>query len=212
MPLRKFQAIIFDFDGVILDSMLIRTEAFAYALRNYPQYQIDKLIEYHLYNGGLSRFHKFQYFFEHILHQSLDERKLKQLLHDFGLYVKEHIINPTFIIHETIEYISHNHAKQQFFIASGSEQEELRYICQSLDIGRFFVGIFGSPTHKNQIVANILKDYSLLMEDTALIGDSINDLEAAKYNQIEFYGYNNMELKKLKACKNYLNDFTNIHP
>ena len=31
-------------------------------------------------------------------------------------------------------------------------------------------------------------------KETCLIGDSINDLEAAKLNEIEFYGYNNPSL------------------
>lgn len=205
MPLENYKNIIFDFDGVILDSMPIRTDAFAFALRKYPQDLVNQLIAYHLHNGGLSRFHKFQFFFENILHQHLDKITLQQLLEDFSHYVKEKIIDPNFIIQDTMSFIAKNHSRLRFFIASGSEQEELRYICHSLKIDHFFIGIFGSPTHKNQIVANIIQDYKLQKTKTALIGDSINDLEAAKINQIDFFGYNNPSLIKNKA--KYLKKF-----
>lgn len=207
-----YTSIIFDFDGVILDSIHIRTDAFIYALREYPDSLIDQLIAYHLHNGGLSRFHKFQYFFDHILHQPLSEQKMQQLLSDFSSYVKANIINPNFIIKDTYDFILKNYTKQQFFIASGSEQNELRYICQELKIDHFFIGIFGSPIHKNQIVANIIQNYLLLAEETALIGDSINDLEAAQQNDIDFYGYNNIELKNTQKYGQYLENLTDIRP
>ena len=43
-------------------------------------------------------------------------------------------------------------------------------------------------------------------EETCLIGDSINDLEAAKFNKIQFYGYNNPSLND--KCK-YIVSFSN---
>lgn len=206
-----YKNIIFDFDGVILDSISIRTDAFAYTLRGYPSDLVNKLIEYHLYHGGLSRFHKFQYFFDNLLHQELSEEKMQMLLADFSSFVKNKLTDKSLLIKDTIDYIINNHKKQQFFIASGSEQEELRYICYSLDIDHFFVGIFGSPTHKTTIVANIIQNYSLSHKETVMIGDSINDLEAAKSNHIGFFGYNNPELKSAQGYGSYLDSFNDIH-
>jgi phosphoglycolate phosphatase-like HAD superfamily hydrolase len=44
--------------------------------------------------------------------------------------------------------------------------------------------------------------------ETILIGDSVNDYEAADINGIEFYGYNNLSLKKIN--NKYLYDFNNF--
>ena len=44
-------------------------------------------------------------------------------------------------------------------------------------------------------------------EETILIGDSINDFEAAKNNYIKFYGYNNLDLKK---THNYIVSFKSL--
>jgi hypothetical protein len=41
-----------------------------------------------------------------------------------------------------------------------------------------------------------------------LIGDSINDYEASKANSIDFYGYNEINLKKIS--KIYLNDYKKL--
>jgi phosphoglycolate phosphatase-like HAD superfamily hydrolase len=41
-----------------------------------------------------------------------------------------------------------------------------------------------------------------------LIGDSINDYEAAEESNIDFYGYNNEELKEVS--KKYINNFENF--
>ena len=47
-----------------------------------------------------------------------------------------------------------------------------------------------------------MKDNGYLKIETILIGDSINDFEAAGVNGIGFYAYNNAELKPLSA--NYI--------
>ena len=36
----------------------------------------------------------------------------------------------------------------------------------------------------------------MINEEVVFIGDSINDYEAAVYNEIDFVGYNNIELKE----------------
>ena len=44
--------------------------------------------------------------------------------------------------------------------------------------------------------------------ETILVGDSINDYDAANYNDVTFYAYNNYKLKE--KTKNYINSFNEI--
>ena len=74
---------------------------------------------------------------------------------------------------------------------------ELIQICKELEISKYFKTIEGSPTPKNDLVKNILQKYSYNPKECILIGDSINDYEAANINGIKFYGYNNEELRSL---------------
>ena len=54
------KAIIFDFDGVIVESMDIKTQAFAHLFRKCSEDIIKKVIQLHLDNGGMSRYEKFK--------------------------------------------------------------------------------------------------------------------------------------------------------
>jgi phosphoglycolate phosphatase-like HAD superfamily hydrolase len=75
-------------------------------------------------------------------------------------------------------------------ITSGSDQEELRFLCKSLGIDFFFSSIHGSPKPKKQLVGELIEIHQYKKEECVLIGDSFNDWEAAKYNKISFVAYN----------------------
>ena len=53
---RTVKAIIFDFDGVITESMDIKTQAFAYLFKDCKKEVVGKIIKLHLDNGGMSRY------------------------------------------------------------------------------------------------------------------------------------------------------------
>ena len=57
--LEQFSAIIFDFDGVIAESVEIKTEAFRDMYSSYGKDISDSVVDHHLINGGMSRFEKF---------------------------------------------------------------------------------------------------------------------------------------------------------
>jgi beta-phosphoglucomutase-like phosphatase (HAD superfamily) len=64
--LNNFSSIFWDFDGVILNSDKVRTDGFRHIFENYSKQEVDKLIDYHTINGGLSRYDKIEYFSQKI--------------------------------------------------------------------------------------------------------------------------------------------------
>ena len=48
----KYSFIIFDYDGVVLDSNKLKSEAFAEALKNEPPDLVLELVEFHNNNKG----------------------------------------------------------------------------------------------------------------------------------------------------------------
>ena len=52
------KVIIFDFDGVILDSLQIKTDAYADFYRPFGNNIVNKVINHHTLNGGMSRYDK----------------------------------------------------------------------------------------------------------------------------------------------------------
>lgn len=198
--------ILFDFDGVIIDSMPIRSFGFETVFEAYPKESVQKLIEYHNANGGLSRFVKIKYFFEELLHQSASEKKIQRLAQDYSSIMKEHLTDKKIIIKETVDFIDRHHKDHPMHIVSGSEQSELQFLCKELGLLDYFISVTGSPTPKKELVKNVLREYAYGSEDVCLIGDSINDFDAARENDIKFYGYNNQRLKNIGA--GYIEDFT----
>ena len=183
--------IIFDFDGVILDSIPVKTEAFRKLFEEFPKNKVDKLIDYHLENGGKSRYIKIQYFFNEILHQDISEKDIQNYANKYSELTKQELANQKYLISDTIDFIKSNYQKYNMHIASGADENDLRYICESLELNQYFISINGSPKIKSEIVKDILIDNNYSKDETILIGDSINDFEAAKINNINFYMYKN---------------------
>jgi beta-phosphoglucomutase-like phosphatase (HAD superfamily) len=66
--------IILDFDGVILESVSIKTEAFR-SLFSFAPEHVDRIVQFHKDNGGMSRFDKFWHIYNTILHDDLSEQQ-----------------------------------------------------------------------------------------------------------------------------------------
>lgn len=190
-------SIIWDFDGVILNSNEIRDKGFETVLEDYSEDEIESLLEFHRANGGLSRYVKFRYFFEEIRGEAISDEEVKDWAVKFSKIMRALLTDSALQIEESIDFIRKNHQKYRMFVASGSDQSELRYLCKQHKLDAYFEGIFGSPVAKNDIVRNIIKDFNIDPANTYLIGDSRNDFEAAHNNEIKFIGYNNALLKGL---------------
>lgn len=197
--------ILWDFDGVILDSMAVRDWGFKEIFKDFPQEQVDKLLQYHTLNGGLSRYVKIRYFYNEILGKEISELEVLEFANEFSLLMKKELINPKNLIQDSLNFIKENYKNYNFHIVSGSDQEELRFLCKELAIDHYFLSIFGSPTPKKQLVKNLLDSKEYDLNQTCLIGDSINDFEAADYNTIKFFGFNNVKLLELN--ENYIETF-----
>lgn len=202
----KLKTILWDFDGVILDSMTVRDQAFRVALGSYPKSQVEALVEYHQNNGGLSRFHKLRVFFERIRNDSVSDERIAELAQTFSDYCMRQLSEKQLLVKEAIRFIETHHTSFHFHIVSGSAQIELRQLCTNLEIDQYFGQILGSPTPKNQLVHDLIDAENLEKAKTGLVGDSKNDYEAASRNGIHFFGYRNESLRGLGTYLDRIDD------
>lgn len=191
----KYKVIFWDFDGVIMNSNEIRDVGFEQVLKEYPAHEVEKLMVFHQKNGGLSRYVKFRYFFEEIRGEEVSEIEINEWAAKFSDIMLSLLIDEKLLIEENISFISVNYKKYSMHIVSGSDQVELREISRQLGIDKYFKAIHGSPTPKNDLIKELLLENKYELDECVLIGDSINDLEAAQINQISFIPYNNSELE-----------------
>ena len=75
--------IIFDFDGVILNSNHVKTEGFAIVSKRFGKEASNCLVNYHIKNGGISRFNKFNWFVNEKL-GIRDEKLIENLIKEYG--------------------------------------------------------------------------------------------------------------------------------
>jgi len=191
------KTILWDFDGVIIDSMKVRDWGFVEIFKNYERSLVDKLLDYHRVNGGLSRYLKIRYFFEEVLGESITEEGVLMYAQMFSVLMKQELIDPKNLIHDSVHFIKENYQKYNFHIVSGSDQDELKFLSKELTISQYFISTHGSPTPKKRLVHNLLEKHKYNKDETCLIGDSINDYDAAMDNNIKFFSYNNDAISHL---------------
>jgi len=200
------KTILWDFDGVILDSMKIKGDGFLELFKDFHKDKLNQLYKYHFENGGISRFDKIRYFYKDILHTDITENEVLILAKEFGEIVRNNLYDRNNLIEDSVNFIKANYIKYNFHIVSGAEHEELQNLCDHFNLSNYFITIEGSPTQKSVLVSGIIKKYKYKNAETMLIGDAMTDYNAAKNNNIKFYGYNNIKLKKFDYIES-LNKF-----
>lgn len=180
MNLKNYEIVILDCDGVIFDSNSLKINAFRSVLVNFDKILVDSFIKHLRNNFGTSRFHLIKVFIEDFLKEKKSNKLFDEILDD---YCKEcvKLYGKAKFTTKLIEFLEHYRGKS-FFVASGSDETELKNVFKDRKLDKYFIDIYGSPTNKNQIVNNIL----LQGRNAVLIGDSKSDLLAAQENNINF--------------------------
>lgn len=178
------KAVIFDFDGVLVESVDIKTQAFAALFKEYPEH-IKEICQYHKINGGISRQRKFLYIYKNILKKPLSKEKFNELCSGFHTLVVDRVVEAPFV--DGAERLLKDFlGRYQIYIISGTPQNEMRDIIRRRRLERYFDGVYGSPRKKKDIIHEILRRRYLKSREVIFIGDSISDLEAAKVAKIYF--------------------------
>jgi phosphoglycolate phosphatase-like HAD superfamily hydrolase len=206
LPISDYDIYIFDCDGVILDSNQLKIDAMEKALTAVfkDNVGIENCVNYFKNNFGKSRFHHVDVFLSDYLLVSDQAREKirKEILRTFSLMCKELYLDAA-LTSGFIEFISSLQGKK--FVASGSEQEELREVFRQRGLNVYFDEIFGSPTAKAELVAAILKSEDSDVK-AIMFGDALSDLYAAEENKIDFIFYaplSNVKESMLKLSKNH---------
>jgi len=131
------------------------------------------------------------------LHQEISDAEVDVFARRYSEIMKAHLTDPGVIIEESLAFIRRMRGKQPMHVVSGSEEQELRYLCEQLGLDAYFDSVHGSPTPKNELVAALMRRHGYRSDAVCLIGDSVNDYDAAAASHIRFYGYNNPKLRHL---------------
>lgn len=179
--------IFFDFDGVLVDSVGIKTTAMRQLFASENAQQLEEIIDLHRRYAGVNRFEKFDIIYSNILRRPLSKAKRDQLGEDFSRLVFEAICDCP-ALPGAIEFIRRRHQEFQLFVISGTPDSELREIMDRRDMLQYFREVHGSPRTKSVICQDIMDRFGLNPHGIVFIGDALSDREAAGKCDLNFLG------------------------
>jgi len=182
----RFKVILFDFDGVLIESVNIKDLAFKTLFKQYPQH-LDKIMDYHLSNNATIRFEKFRYITEKILGERYDEETEKSLSKKFSNLVFKNLVDCPYVPGAK-EILDCYWGKIPLYLASISPADELDEILEAKKLKRYFKRIYAVPWIKTDAIRDIIHSENASPEDIVFIGDSYEDFEAAQSTGIFFIG------------------------
>lgn len=184
IDVKDYKTLVFDCDGVILNSNYVKSLAFYNACLPYGEKAANTLVDYHVANGGISRYKKFEYFLDCIVSRKEKGPDMESLLSAFSYEVRKGLMRCEIAggLKELRAYTS----GANWFVVSGGDQSELRDVFSRRGIDSLFDGgIYGSPATKSEI----LKKRSIgggLQEPSLFLGDSRYDYLAASEMKMDF--------------------------
>jgi len=182
-PFLKYTNLIFDFDGVILDSNNIKKFAIREAAKDIlVESTLEEFVEYFTKYNGIPRETKISKFIPKIHYN--------YVLQNYERLINKELCsaNLTEGVEKFIEKLYLN--QKSLYVLSGGKRSEVIEILKNKDLYKFFKNIYGGPEDKYSNILNINLD-----EPTIFFGDSFVDYKLSLDKNIDFcfiYGYSNI--------------------
>nr|WP_321510712.1 HAD family hydrolase [uncultured Celeribacter sp.] len=180
---RAYRTLVFDCDGVVLNSNRLKTDAFRVAAMPYGEDAADAMVQYHVANGGVSRYRKFEYLLNEIV-PGRSGPDLDMLVRSYSDAVLCGLMECD--VAANIRDLRAETRQATWMIVSGGDQSELRDVFLRRGLSDLFDGgIYGSPDPKEEIMDRLQKA-GRLTSPALYLGDSIYDHQVAVGLSIDF--------------------------
>ncbi len=194
-----FSTFIFDFDGTLVDSNVIKYEAYTSVLANQDQTNLMlKVLEevkgdrFSVYRSFVDRAHK-------------ENLSLNLNFEDLvGLYSSkvDQEVSCCKSIDRAEELLKKLQAnKKKVILSSATPIENLKKIIKFRNWENYFDEIYGSPDIKEDTLSKVIAYYSLDPNSVIVVGDGLDDKYSAEINDCMFYP---VGLGKINYKKNTL--------
>lgn len=175
--IRNADLVFWDFDGVIKESVDVKTRAFERLFAEYGPDVQARVRAHHEANGGMTRSEKIPVYLQ-FAGQTPTPERVEELSVRFGDLVRDAVIDSAWVPGAE-DYIRRNPNGQRFVVVSATPQQELEYILAALNVAEAFDAVFGAPTSKRDAIGTTLARTGTPPDRAVMIGDAGADLDAA---------------------------------
>lgn len=186
MKISVYDTMIFDCDGVLLNSNPIKAKAMFDAASHWGEEAASELVTFHNSRGGIARWIKFEHFFQAILGRVDDYSDDMALLQQrYTSRVRDRLAACEKAEGVTDLLAGLRASGTKLFVVSGADQKELRDILTHHGLAVYFDGIFGAPDNKIDIINREMAE-DRITGRRLFLGDSHYDMEAAQKTGCDF--------------------------
>lgn len=178
------RVVFFDVDGVLLDTLAAKGEAFVQAFSDFPKFA-PSIRSIHLSNGGVSRDVKVSLMLEHVLSRPPSQSEVEERVAKFADDVVGRVLASREIpgASAALTDLSADHILHAI---SATPASELHDILEARDWSHFFRSIHGYPSKKSATLRYLMNAFGYLADECVMIGDSSEDRRAARDNGVPF--------------------------
>jgi phosphoglycolate phosphatase-like HAD superfamily hydrolase len=178
-------AVVFDFDGVLIESVEIKSRAFLELFRAHPEHH-EAIRRYHLDHLGISRYEKFAWVHEELLGQHLGTDERAELGRRYSEIVFAQARSCPAVAGADRALEGLQAAGVPLYVASGTPEAELRELVEARGWARRFRAVYGSPRRKPEILRRVTRELGLGPAEVVMVGDGRSDFEAANEAHVRF--------------------------
>ena len=179
---RAPRIVFLDFDGVILESVEAKEDAYRALFKDYPN-RVKEIVAHYRTHAGLPRTERLRQVVGEILGEVVTEERIEHLRKGLAAQVARQVKACTEVdgLRKLLRAFS-----DRCYVVSAAPEEEVRSILEERGLARFFIDIFGSPRLKLDVLRDVLSSTGVAPAETVFVGDSINDCRAATRAGVPF--------------------------
>ena len=204
----NFRVVVFDFDGVIIESAGIKKESYRQLFEEEFPEHLHQILDYQESRGGLPRRHQFEEIYEKILKEDPPLGRVGELEASYVSRMMSGVAAAP-LVPGALEFLEAHHGQGNFFIASATPEDELQHIVRERGLDRFFADVYGSPMSKAEILSLIGRKTGASPGDMVFVGDYPAARAAAAEVGVPFVARLG-SIDEMENCQHQLNDLTEL--
>ncbi|MEE9255784.1 MAG: HAD hydrolase-like protein [bacterium] len=207
MTSSSVQMVCLDFDGVILESAIVKKKAYRKLFEMFPGHR-EAIEAYQEKNGGLPRRRQFREIYDRILRRDHSPEQVDELESRYVDLMLEGVLKAPFVAGAE-EFLRDFHGRVDLYLVSATPEVELLRVVRERGLERYFKRIFGSPPAKAEILETILREAGRRPDEAVFVGDYPTDREAAEAAGVPFIARLG-SVPEMEKCPVRIRDLTEL--